>query len=126
MYKVGDKVIYNGLIYNITVVGDVGWYLIKDTTGEATFHVHEKYFIPYFKLGDKVSLNEELKGFLLKQHFSNVDTNYMEVLANYNGAVLIKGVGIYCPSFIFKYASKPRQNIHVSYKHLTLPKKTIV
>ena len=75
-------------------MGDVGWYLIKATTGEATIQVHEKYFNPYFTQGEKVSLNEELNGFLLNQHYTNVDTNNMEDLANYNAAVLIKGVGI--------------------------------
>ena len=65
MYKVVDKVIYNGFIYNITVVRDVGWYLIKATTGEESIQVHAKYFIPDFKQVDIFSLNEELKVLLL-------------------------------------------------------------
>ena len=69
MYNVGDKVIYNGFIFNISEVCDVGWFLIKDTTGEETIQVQEKYFNKYFKQGDKVSLNEKLKGLLLKQNF---------------------------------------------------------
>lgn len=64
-----------------------------------------------YKVGDKVSLIGELKEPLLKLQFSNVDVNNMEVLATTPYGVLVKGVGVYYPSSMFKHASKPRHTI---------------
>lgn len=111
MYKVGDEVIYKDIKCFIgKVLGD-GRYMIITCDKYNVFEVYEKDLDPYFAPGDKVSLVGELKRSSLKQHFSNIDINNMEVLANCNGDVLIRGTGIYCPSSMFKYASEPRHTI---------------
>lgn len=112
MYKVKDYVIYNGRKCFIgQVLGGGRYTVIECSENPFVIEVYTKDLDPYFAPGDKVSLVGELKGDSLKQHFSNIDINNMEVLANCNGDVLIKGTGIYTPSSMFKYASKPRHTI---------------
>lgn len=111
MYKVGDKVFHKGGIHKIEQLfnnGDCALYPKYNVFGTIE---HTSELSPVFKQGDKVSLNGVLKESLLKQQFSKVDINNMEVLATCDGDVLIKGVGVYYPSSMFKYAPKPRHII---------------
>lgn len=116
MYKVKDNVIYNGHKCFIgQVLGD-GRYTVIGNNRDFVIEVYEKDLDPYFVSGDKVSLVGKLKGGLLEQQFLNIDINNMEVLATSEHGILIKGIGVYYPSSMFKHAPKPRCEVrHVIY-----------